>query len=68
MEGILEVWKEISKPGIKDKKENDIQMDVLFLLALRARFEPLNAIVRWTIARRVGPRRLLKNLSERKIL
>lgn len=43
-------------------------MDVLFFLALCARFEPLNAIVQWTIARWVGPQRLLENLSERKIL
>ena len=37
-------------------------MDVLFVLEKSgaARFEDLNAIVRWTIARRVGPRRLLE--------
>ena len=45
-------------------------MDVLFILedTGSARFEPLNAIVQWTIARWVGPQRLLENLSEGKIL
>jgi len=45
-------------------------MDVLFVLEKSRpdRFEDLNAIVRWTIARRVGPRRHLKILSVRKNL
>ena len=32
------------------------------------RFEPLNAIVQWTIARWVGPQRFLENLTASKIL
>ena len=34
----------------RTQKEKDIRMDVLFFLALRARFEDLNADVRWTSA------------------
>ena len=58
------------KSGRYLQTKNDLFRQVVFCLekSRTDRFEPLNAIVRWTIARWVGPQRFLENLTASQIL